>query len=103
MYRIFAVIAFIVILCLGAGLVVQTCRLGKSMDECRQYRTELETASNRQSEIRDIVSRTGVVLGEAVNSIADLRKQLEEVEDCYNSLWNIVFDDDSTNYSDNSE
>lgn len=92
MYGIIAA-CFLATLAWGA---VQTRRLERSMAECGQYREQLELAENRESEVRAVINRTGLILGETTNSIGELRKKLEEVEDSYNSLWNMFYDDDSS-------
>lgn len=74
---------------------VQTCRLHSSMEQCEYYRTELAAASNRQSEVREVVGRTGEVLRSTANSVAELRNQLQEVESSYNYLWKLVSNDDN--------
>lgn len=74
---------------------VQTCRLHASMEQCEHYRTELEAASNRQSEIRDVVGRTGEVLSSTANTVAELRNQLQAVESSYTHLWELVSNDDN--------
>ena len=74
---------------------IQTCRLERSMAECRQYREQLELAENRESEVRAAINRTSLILGETTNSIGDLRKKLKEVEDSYNYMWHLFYDDDN--------
>lgn len=74
---------------------IQTCRLERSMDECRQYREQLELAENRESEVRAAINRTSLILGETTNSIGELREKLKEVEDSYNYMWHLFYDDDS--------
>lgn len=74
---------------------VQTCRLHSSMEQCEYYRTELAAASNRQSEVREVVGRTGEVLRSTANSVAELRNQLQAVESSYNYLWELVSNDDN--------
>lgn len=74
---------------------VQTCRLHSSMEQCEHYRTELAAASNRQSEVREVVGRTGEVLRSTANSVAELRNQLQAVESSYNYLWELVSNDDN--------
>lgn len=74
---------------------VQTCRLHSSMEQCEHYRTELAAASNRQSEIREVVGRTGEVLRSTANTVAEIRVQLQEVENSYNYLWELVCRDNS--------
>lgn len=74
---------------------VQTYRLHTYMEQCEHYRTELEAAANRQSEVRDVVGRTGEILSQTANSVAELRIQLQEVENSYNYLWELVSNDNS--------
>lgn len=78
---------------------IQTCRLERSLAECRQYREQLTVAENRESEVRAVINRTGLILGETTNSIVELREKLQEVEDSYNSLWNMFYDNDDTVYN----
>ena len=79
---------------------VQTCRLQSSMEQLERYRTELEAAHNRQSDIRDNVVRTGEILSRTTNSVSELRKQIQEIEDSYNHLWEYCSDfNNITNYS----
>ena len=65
-------------------------RLERSMDECRQYREQLEAARNRESEIRNCISRTSVILSETGNEVANLRTKLEALEVCYYNMRNII-------------
>ena len=74
---------------------VQTCRLHASMEQCEHYRTELDAAANRQSEVRDVVGRTGEILSQTANTVAEIRIQLQEVENSYNYLWKLVSNDNS--------
>lgn len=97
-YCCFAAYFFISIIC---GATLQS-RLERSMAECRQYREQLELAENRESEVRQVVNRTGLILSETTNSIGELREKLKEVEDSYNSLWNMLYDNDN-NVSDREE
>ena len=78
---------------------IQTYRLERSMAECRQYREQLAIAENRESEVRAAIDRTSLILGETTNSIGDLRKKLQEVEDSYNYLWNLFYNNDNIIYS----
>lgn len=95
MYSIVAV-CFLVTLIFGG---VQTCRLERSMAELGQCREQLELAENRESEIRATVNRTGLILSETTTSVAELREKLKEIQDCYNSLWNMFYDNDDTIYN----
>lgn len=92
------IIVFILLVLLASsftGLLVQSARLDKSMAECRQYREQLELATNRQSEIAEVVGHTSIVLGETVNSVKELREQLKAVEADYNRLYSICFNNDN--------
>ena len=78
---------------------IQTCRLERSMAECRKYREQLELATDRQSEIAGVVGHTGIILGETVNSVAELREQLKAVENDYNRLYSLCFDNGNIVYN----
>lgn len=93
---IIAALYFILSL-VGGG--IQTYRLERSMAECRQYREQLAIAENRESEVRAAIDRTGLILGETTNSIGELREKLKEVEDSYNYLWNLFYNDDNIIYN----
>lgn len=90
-YCIIAV-CFLVSLSFGG---VQTCRLERSMAELGQCREQLAIAENRESEVRQVVNRTGLILGETSTTIGELREKLKEVEDSYNYMWHLFYDDDS--------
>ena len=69
------------------------------MAECRQYREQLKLAADRESEVRAAIDRTSLILGETTNSIGDLRKKLTEVEDDYNRLYSLCFDNGNIVYN----
>ena len=74
---------------------VQTYRLHSYMEQCEHYRTELDAAADRQSEIRDVVRGTAEILSQTANTVAELRVQLQEVENSYNYLWELVSNDNN--------
>lgn len=90
-YGCFAVYFFVSLICGG----ILKSRLEHYMAECERYRVELTAASNRQSEIAGVIGHTGLILGETVNSVAELREQLKAVEDDYNRLYSLCFDNGS--------
>lgn len=98
--KIISVCAAIVITFLLAFSIIQTRRLERSMERCEQYRIELVSAQNRESEIGECISRTSVILSETSNTVEGLREKLEAVENSYNYMWRIIFDNDN---SDNNE
>ena len=89
------------VLSIISGSILKS-RLDYYLAECRQYREQLELAENRESEIRANVNRTGLILSETTNTVGELRQKLKEVEDSYNNLWNMFYNDDS-NVSDREE
>ena len=91
---IFTLLFMSIVLLLGLGF--QTTRLESSMAECRQYREQLTNAENRESEIRESLSRTGVILNSTGNEITNLRSKLEALEENYNYLYNMYCVDDNT-------
>ena len=91
---IFTLLFMSIVLLLGLGF--QTARLESSMAECRQYREQLSNVENRESEIRESLSRTGVILNSTGNEITSLRKKLEALEENYNYLYNMYCVDDNT-------
>lgn len=103
MNEILKKILYITIACCFAFSIafggIQTCRLERSMAECRQYREQLELATDRQSEIAGVVGHTSLILGETVNSVAELRKQLKAVENDYNQLYSLCFDNGNIVYN----
>ena len=95
MYSLFAVYFIISII----GGAVLYCRLERSMAECRQYREQLTIAENRESEVRAAIDRTCLILGQTTNSIGELREKLKEVENSYNYMWQLLYDDDNIIYN----
>ena len=95
LYSLFAI--YFIISIVGGG--IQTYRLECSMAECRQYREQLELAENRESEVRAAIDRTSLILSQTTNSIGDLRKKLTEVEDSYNYMWHLFYDNDNIIYN----
>ena len=95
LYSLFAV--YFIVSIIGGG--IQTYRLECSMAECRQYREQLKLATDRQSEIAEVVGHTSLILGETVNSVAELRNQLKAVENDYNRLYSLCFDNGNIVYN----
>ena len=85
--------AYFLLSIVGGGILKS--RLEHYMAECERYRVELAAATDRQSEIAGVVGHTSLILGETVNSVEELRVQLQAVEDDYNRLYSICFDNGS--------
>ena len=94
----YIVIGLLVLLLFAlTGFTIQTVRLGCSMERCQQYREQIESASNREREIGDAISRTSILLSETSNTASGLREKLKILEDSYNYMWQLLCDNtDST-------
>lgn len=93
--KIISVCAAIAIAFLLTLTVIQTIRLECSMERCEQYRIELVSAQNRESEIGECISRTSVILSETSNTVEGLREKLEAVENSYNYMWELLSNDNN--------
>lgn len=73
-----------------SGFGIRSYQLGITRQQLDYYRTELESAQNRQQQLtstidecfRD-VTRTGEILSQSVNTISDIRKQISEIRENY--------------------
>lgn len=95
---IFYIITILTVLLLAflcVGFSVQTYRLGKTRSELELVRTELAEARDRQQFFTDTIrsciettARGSEILGQSTATIADIRKQVEEVRNNYQDLEN---------------
>lgn len=65
-------------------------KLGQCRAELESVRIELATATNRQSELADIVEESNAVLCQSVNTVTDLRKQFEAIRVNYQKMESII-------------
>lgn len=96
MHKIYLVINCIVLLLLigfGIGFSVQTYKLGYTREQLERCRNELAAATDRQQSITNTVAecmetarRTGEILSKSATTIADIRKQIEEIRTSYESM-----------------
>lgn len=111
--NIIELILLLLLLCAGSGLGIQSYRLGITRQQLEYYRTELESATDRQQDALNTidecyrnVTRTGEILSESVNTIQDVRRQVSEIRKNYETLENrlLQFYDDvhRPDYSANS-
>lgn len=70
-------------------------RLGCTRQQLDNLRAELKTASDRQSEARGIVERTGKILDQSVSTIAGVRKQISDIREKYEALESLLCSADS--------
>jgi hypothetical protein len=92
-YKYVAIGLLVLLLFAFTGLTIQTIRLESSMERCQQYREQLEFASNREREIGETISRTSILLSETSNTASGLREKLKILEDSYNYMWKLLYND----------
>ena len=112
------IMCYIVIICgliiqagLLAGLSVQSYRLDSYRKQCYEYRIELESARNRQSEITtsvneciELSNRAAELLSQSSTSISQLKQQLSEARKIYEDMENVFLhiswsDSNGNNYT----
>lgn len=107
---VYTIYAIVLLASLG-GAIIQSCRLGLYRNQLDYYRTELESAHNREQYITDAVDecfqsvvRTREVLSSTVNTVGDLRKQLREVRTEFENMEDrlLSFYDNYHNRDDNT-
>lgn len=96
MHKIYLIINCIVLLLLigfGIGFSVQTYKLGYTREQLEHCRNELAAATDRQQSITNTVAecmetarRTSEILNKSATTIADIRKQIEEIRTSYESM-----------------
>lgn len=93
--NIIELILLLLLLGLGIGCCVQSYQLEVARQQLEYYRTELESATDRQQDAFNTidecyrnVTRTGEILGQSVNTIQDVRRQVSEIRKNYETLEN---------------
>ncbi len=84
------------------GNVCLEYRLGCVRQQYNDVRTELEAASDRQQEIADIIRGTDEILSESFTTIEGIRSQVRVIRESFEKMEKLLFNDSSTNYSDNN-
>ena len=78
---------------------VQSHRLGKYRQQLEQVREELQFARTRTTDIRKTFERfnerTREIVSESISTISDLRKQIHQVREEYESMENYINNLDS--------
>lgn len=93
--NIIELILLLLLLCASSGLGIQSYRLGITRQQLEYYRTELESATDRQQDALNTidecyrnVTRTGEILGQSVDTIQDIRRQVSEIRKSYEDMEN---------------
>lgn len=81
------------------GNCIQEYRLGIYRQQSDYYRTELESATNREQQLAATIDecwrsteRTSEILSHSINSVAELREQIRQVREAYQDLENRLLD-----------
>lgn len=85
--RIIAILYFIASVICGAVLYH---RLVKTRQQLDAIRVELSAATNRQSELAEILRRDGEILRESSNTISGIRSQIAVIRESYEAMENIL-------------
>ena len=86
-------ILIIVLCCLALSLLgncIQEYRLGVYRQQLESTRMELAAATNRQSEIAEILRRDGQILNESFTTISGIRSQIAIIKENYETMENIL-------------
>lgn len=64
------------------------------LEQCRTelgyIRAELDAATDRQSELTELVRGSGEILSQSVNTVADLRNQIREIRSNYEKMESLL-------------
>lgn len=91
LYYLFAVYFLVSII----GGAILSCRLASTRQQLDYFRAELEHAQDRQQEAYDTidecyrnVERASEILGQSVNTVQGIRKQVSEIRENYEYMEN---------------
>lgn len=93
MQKIYNVIVLILLVLLAGsftGLGIQTHRLGCYRRQLDSTRMELSAATNRQSELTEILRRDSEILSESADTIQGIREQISEIRKSYEAMEDII-------------
>lgn len=79
------------------AFAIQTYRLGSTRQQLAEVRAELQLATNRQSEIKELVGRAGEILNQSSVTIKDVREQIREIRKNYEVMESLLLNYNSNN------
>ena len=88
--RIIAILYFVASVICGAYLY---SRLEQTRHELESVRMELSAASDRQSELAEILRRDGEILRESSSTISGIRSQIAAIRESYEKMEDIIAND----------
>ena len=74
-------------------------RLGKTRQQLEHYRVELSAATDRQSELAEILRRDGEILRESSTTISGIRSQIAVIRESYEKMESLLYNTGSNNSS----
>lgn len=98
LYSLFAVYFIISIV---GGAILQS-RLERTRRELDTVRMELSAATNRQSELAEILRRDGEILRESSTTISGIRSQIAAIRKSYEAMENLLYNTGSNDSIDNN-
>lgn len=86
------VVFILLVLLVGSltGFCMQSYRLVDTRRQLESARMELSAATNRQSELAEILRRDGEILCESSATINGIRSQIAVIRDSYEKMENIL-------------
>lgn len=87
-FVIFALLFISIVLLFGLGF--QTSRLEQTRYELESVRMELSAATNRQSELAEVLRRDSEILSESFDTISGIRSQIAAIRESYEKMENII-------------
>lgn len=72
---------------------IQSYRLVKTRQQLESVRMELSAATNRQSELAEILRRDSKILCESSNTISGIRSQIAVIRESYEEMQNLIDSD----------
>ena len=79
------------------AFAIQTYRLGSTRQQLAEVRAELQFATDRQSEITELVGRAGEILSQSSVTIKDIREQIREIRENYEAMESWMLNNSSNN------
>ena len=98
LYSLFAVYFLVSIIW---GAILQS-RLASTRQELNTVRMELSAATNRQSELADILRRDGEILRESSTTISGIRSQIAAIRESYMAMENLLYNTGGNDFTDNN-
>jgi hypothetical protein len=89
------IISFLLVVSIGTSIAcgIFYHRLVKTRQQLDAIRVELKLATNRQSELAEILRRDGEILRESSNTISGIRSQIAVIRESYEAMENILSSD----------